>query len=94
MHPSLLILVFAAQTKVFERQSGDAQPNQSKASVAEDLKGLLTGSTRVNDIKGAGSLVSITSVPEVRLSTHILCPKGLPSHFQAVAVHLYSSANS
>ena len=66
----------SVQTKAFEGQSGDAQPYQSVARAAEDLKGLLTGSARINDRKGVGTLESITSVPEVGLSTRISGPKG------------------
>lgn len=72
---SQLIMGVLVQTKAFEGQSGDSQPYQSVASVAEDLKGLLTGSTRVNDRKGVGSLQSITSVPEVGLFSSIPIPK-------------------
>ncbi len=55
------------QTKAFEEESKDSQPYKSVACVAEELKGLLTGSQRINAKKaGVGSIACITSVPEVR----------------------------
>ncbi|CAK0784455.1 hypothetical protein CVIRNUC_007659 [Coccomyxa viridis] len=55
-----------AQTKSFEEESRESQGNQSVASAASDLKGLLEGSGRVNDKKaGAGTLFCIASVPKV-----------------------------
>ena len=58
------------QTKAFEEESKDSQPYKSVACVAEELKGLLTGSQRINAKKaGVGSIACITSVPEVRQFT-------------------------
>ena len=54
------------QTKSFEEESRESQGNKSVASAASDLKGLLEGSSRINDKKaGAGALFCITSVPKV-----------------------------
>ena len=54
------------QIDAFEGQDGITSPYTHVSSVAQDLKGLLTGSTRVNHKRNTGSLYSIDSVPEVR----------------------------
>ena len=54
------------QTKSFEEESRESQGNKSVASAASDLKGLLEGSSRINNKKaGVGVLFCITSVPKV-----------------------------
>ena len=58
----------ATQTKTFEEDSKESQGNTSVANVASDLKGLLSGSNRVNEKKaGVGSVYCVRSVPKVRL---------------------------
>ena len=79
------------QTKAFEGQSGDLELHQSVASVAEDLKGLLKGSTRINDRKGAGSLSCINSVPQVRFPNNTCVPLSFILRLVMLWLHVYIS---